>query len=221
MTSYSSPDWPKLTSSVLAVVQGTARWYARARFTVIPPHILDAIDRYLPVNGRIIDLGCGMGLFTALFALAHPECTLLGVDLNSRRISAASEIVRRLGLNNVTFYAEDVRTCALECRPDAVIAVDLLHHIPADNGAELIRQVYELLSPRGRLIIKDIAAHPRGQALFTAVMDQLTSPGRRVCYRDPEELTELLDDIGFVNITAQRLPDRLPYPHVLCTGEKG
>ena len=37
---------------------------------------LDEIGQYLPRGGRILDFGCGFGLFSLYFALRSPTCDL-------------------------------------------------------------------------------------------------------------------------------------------------
>src|SRR3954471_23636108 len=43
------------------------RAYAEIRFSILRPKLLSVMDLLLPEEGRILDVGCGFGLFAAYF----------------------------------------------------------------------------------------------------------------------------------------------------------
>jgi SAM-dependent methyltransferase len=56
----------------------------------------------------ICDLGCGAGLTAIVFAAAHPETQVWGIDRNAEQINAAEALARRLGFLNVRFVCADI-----------------------------------------------------------------------------------------------------------------
>ena len=56
------------------------RAYANVRFSILRPKLLSVMDLLLPDHGRILDIGCGFGLFAAYFGQTQPERRILGVD---------------------------------------------------------------------------------------------------------------------------------------------
>ena len=48
------------------------RTYATIRFSILRPKLLSVMDLLLPDEGRILDIGCGFGLFAAYFAQTQP-----------------------------------------------------------------------------------------------------------------------------------------------------
>ena len=64
------------------------------------------ISGHLPSEGLIIDLGCGHGLFTQLAARQMPERTVIGIDLDARKIAVA----RQLSFSNLNFLTRKTAT---------------------------------------------------------------------------------------------------------------
>src|SRR5438477_11912578 len=62
------------------------RAYANVRFSILRPKLLSVMDLLLPDEGRILDIGCGFGLFAAYFGQTQPARRIVGVDPNERRI---------------------------------------------------------------------------------------------------------------------------------------
>jgi SAM-dependent methyltransferase len=70
--------------------------YCTIRFRIINIRILEEIGQYLPEQGRILDVGCGFGLFTLFYALLAPGRNFVSLDVNAARIDqarAASELL--------------------------------------------------------------------------------------------------------------------------------
>ncbi len=72
------------------------RAYAFARFVIMRQKLLALMNLVLPGEGRILDVGCGFGLFSAYFALVCPDRRMVGVDPSARRIGMA-----RIGLDEL------------------------------------------------------------------------------------------------------------------------
>jgi len=112
------------------------RMYCHIRFRIIPLRFLQEMVQYIPRRGTVLDLGCGFGLFTLYYAKSCPDVHFTGIDLSRRRIQAAKRSARKLNLTNVSFVCQDAREYTRESgqRFDAVMTLDLLHHIPVPDG---------------------------------------------------------------------------------------
>src|SRR6202165_1554296 len=82
------------SAPVLRVIRAYDDWVVRGYswgcFWILRQRFLDEIGQYLPERGRVLDLGCGFGLFSLYYASVLPEVRLLGFDRNPRRIAMAS-----------------------------------------------------------------------------------------------------------------------------------
>src|SRR3989442_13529461 len=81
---------------VAAYDDPVTRAYSRARFLILRQRFLDEIGQYLPADGAVLDLGCGVGLFSLYYAAPGPRRFFLGLDVNARRIALARRAAARL-----------------------------------------------------------------------------------------------------------------------------
>jgi 2-polyprenyl-3-methyl-5-hydroxy-6-metoxy-1,4-benzoquinol methylase len=196
------------------------RAYSRVRFSILRPKLLSVMDLLLTDEGRILDVGCGFGLFAAYFGQTHPRRRIVGVDPDARRIGLAREVARRLGLEQHEFHVGDVRDAPLEGPFDAAYVLDVMHHLPRDDQRRVLERLRSLLAPGGMLVVKDITTEPRAGLLFTEALDRLmVGWNEPLAYRHHREWGEMLTELGF-KVRMVRVPDLLPYPHVVITAVK-
>jgi SAM-dependent methyltransferase len=211
------------SESVLSVIRAyedtIVRGYCWVRFWILRQRFLDEIGQYLPEQGRVLDLGCGFGLFSLYYASVYPELLLEGLDRDPRRIAMARSAGRKLGLSNVRYEVGDVMDFRGGGSFDAAYMLDIVHHIPEEAVRPLLEQVAKILPPGGRLLIKDVDRRPFYKRWFTHALDKVMDPGAAVRYWDPEELGRLLQDVGFT-VHRHLMVDILPYPHVLYVCER-
>ena len=194
------------------------RLYARIRFQILRQTFLQEIGQYLPREGRVLDLGCGFGLFSLYFAIDAPGREMSGVDRNPDRIKLAETCAARLGVTNVDYIASDVLAWEGDSNFDAIYMLDLVHHLPRDQVSSFLEQVRSMLQDGGMLILKEVSNKPYYKRMFTYALDRLMVGMEPIHYWDPDELTALLDRLG-LDVKRHTMNDYLPYPHILyiCT----
>ena len=190
------------------------RAYATVRFRIIDLRFIEEIGQSLPERGRVLDLGCGFGLFALAFGTGRPGRSILGIDLNGARIEKARAAATRLGAENVRFALGDAREAPLDQGFDAVYLLDIVHHVPRAAVEALFAAVRRALPPDGILIVKDVDSRPAYKRLFTWVLDKAMDPRTPVHYWSASDLRALLTRHGFV-VHVHQMRDLLPYPHVL------
>jgi 2-polyprenyl-3-methyl-5-hydroxy-6-metoxy-1,4-benzoquinol methylase len=196
------------------------RAYANIRFSILRPKLLSVMDLLLTDEGRILDVGCGFGLFAAYFGQTHPRRSILGVDPNAKRIKMAEKVASSLGLTRHSFRAGDVRDVEVEGPFDAAYVLDVMHHIPEKDQIPVLERLRDLLKPGGMLIIKDITTEPYFGLKFTEYLDRLmVGFDDELTYRHHREWGRMLTSLGF-KVRIVRVPDVLPYPHVVITATK-
>lgn len=191
------------------------RVYALCRFAILRQHFLEEIGQYLPRSGRILDLGCGFGLFSLYFASQEPGRHLFGVDIDAQRIAQARKSARALSLDNVSYAIGNVLEWEGEGRFDAIYVLDIIHHLPQADVPAFVEALRDWLAPGGTLVIKDVAHRPAWKRWFTLILDRLMVGWQEPIRYWPEgEFIALLESLGF-QVYRHRLKDILPYPHIL------
>jgi SAM-dependent methyltransferase len=111
------------------------------------------LDRRLPPNAEVLDLGCGNGRPVASeLARRH---RVRGVDISSAQI----ELARR-NVPGGEFVVADATELVLPPESiDAAVALFMLWHIPRPDAGELIRRIATWLRPRG-LFLTTLGARP-------------------------------------------------------------
>jgi 2-polyprenyl-3-methyl-5-hydroxy-6-metoxy-1,4-benzoquinol methylase len=196
------------------------RAYSVVRFSILRPKLLSVMDLLLTDEGRILDVGCGFGLFAAYFGQTQPRRCIVGVDPDERRIGIARHVASHLGLTEHRFVAGDVRDAPLEGPFDAAYVLDVMHHLPRADQLRVLERLRSLLVPGGMLLVKDITTEPRSGLLFTEALDRLmVGWNEPLAYRHHREWSRMLTDLGF-KVRMVRVPDVLPYPHVVIAATR-
>ncbi len=196
------------------------RAYSIARFSILRPKLLSVMDLLLPDEGRILDVGCGFGLFAAYFGQTQPGRRILGIDPDARRVQLARGVASRLGLGGHEFVVGDVRDAPLEGPFDGAYVLDVMHHLPPGDQRRTLERLRSALVPGGVLLVKDITTEPRSGLLFTELLDRLmVGFGAPLAYRHHHEWRDMLVEMGF-KVRMVRVPDVLPYPHVVIAATR-
>jgi 2-polyprenyl-3-methyl-5-hydroxy-6-metoxy-1,4-benzoquinol methylase len=93
---------------------------------------------------RVLEIGCGSGVFTEMFAATG--ATIVAVDISGELLRRAR--ARGLPESRVTFLEKPFERCDVDGPFDAVVGSSILHHL--DIKRSLIR-VHQLLKPGGRI----------------------------------------------------------------------
>ncbi len=93
---------------------------------------------------RALEIGCGTGLFTEMFAATGAK--ILAVDISPELLERAR--ARKLPQDRVTFVAMRFEDCDADGAFDAMIGSSVLHHLDLDAA---IRRMKVLLKPGGRI----------------------------------------------------------------------
>ncbi len=191
------------------------RAYATVRFAILRQKLLAILNLLLPESGRILDVGCGFGLFSAYFSMVAPERSIVGVDPCAKRVAMARNVKAQLGLENNQYRVGTVATANPEGPFDGIFMLDVLHHVARDEQRPLLEHLRRLLAPGGVLIIKDITTDSPYKLRFTEILDRLmVGPFEPLAYRHHLELAEEMRSLD-LSVRVVRVPDILPYPHVV------
>ncbi|MFN2505706.1 MAG: methyltransferase domain-containing protein [Acidimicrobiales bacterium] len=215
-----------MISKALSLYSGAppqVRAHVWGRWATCPfPKVAAAV----PERGRVLEIGCGYGLFSCHLALTSPQREVLGVDVDVDKIvhgRFAAEKARNLGAE-----------CELHLEPpgevpegpwDAVVIVDVLYLLDPDAQAGLLHSCAEQLALGGVLVVKEMASSPRWKARWNAVQETLAvrvlriTTGDQLVFLEPEVLGAWMESAG-LKVTHEPLDHRYPHPHHLMVGAR-
>jgi len=98
----------------------------------------------LKTGDRVLEIGCGTGMFTEIFAASG--ATIVAVDLSKDLLDKAR--ARNLPTDQVIFVEKPFEECDVDGPFDAVIGSSVLHHLEIDVA---LARILELLKPGGFL----------------------------------------------------------------------
>lgn len=133
----------------------------------------------LDAGKKVIDVGCGTGMYHPLLA---PMCgSLTGVEVSERSAELARQTATDYGLANVEIHLQDSTALAFEDhRFDAAVCVDLLHHV-FDLDATL-KEISRVVKPAGDIVVfEPNCANPL--LLLLCILDRNEWGAARRCYR--------------------------------------
>jgi arsenite methyltransferase len=156
-----------------------------------------------PVEGtRLLELGCGPGLYACRFAKDFPQMTTTGIDLSKRLIRRARTRANNLHLQNCNFIEGDAQALAeLPHSVDAVIVSRLFLIVP-DKEA-VLAEIFRVLRPGGRCFIAEPTSGFRTRAPLSAMwlLARLTTNPEGK-YREPQQ-AEVMPPADFIKLVQE------------------
>jgi 2-polyprenyl-3-methyl-5-hydroxy-6-metoxy-1,4-benzoquinol methylase/uncharacterized protein YbaR (Trm112 family) len=132
------PDYPPRAS--LSWLRGRAE---RSGFAGL-------IDRAIPGDARIVEIGCGTGQMSLYLASAHR--IVIGADLTRASLKLGADAARRFHLGQVQFIETDLHHPGLRAGAfDVVYSSGVLHHTPDPSAA--FGNIVQLARPGGMIVV--------------------------------------------------------------------
>ncbi|MDD4156502.1 MAG: class I SAM-dependent methyltransferase [Methanosarcinaceae archaeon] len=129
-------------------------------------------------NKRILDFGCGVG-GKAFELLKYNPRRIVGIDLSSRNIKFAKELIDKINSNNLFYLNLNIFDLKENNQFDTIISFTVFEHIDKELLLPILNKMYELLESNGICIIvfnhynskfgmhlKEYIYHPWPQTLF-------------------------------------------------------
>ena len=115
-----------------------------------------AIEKLLPRDLTLADIGCGTGSLT--FELARFAHKVIGVDLSSEMLRRARGVAEERRIHNVEFQQGDALKLPLAAHSmDAAFCVMVLHFLP--DPARAVAGLCRIVRPGGSVILVDLVQH--------------------------------------------------------------
>ena len=125
-------------------------WYIRIKLRLERNY--DMLDKLLPHDARIVDMGCGYGQMAFLLALRSDRRRLLGIDYDAGKIALASHCF--LAGDRIRFQCADVTACDLP-EAEAFILNDVIHYMAPEAQERLLIRCAAKLTEEGYIIVRE------------------------------------------------------------------
>jgi 2-polyprenyl-3-methyl-5-hydroxy-6-metoxy-1,4-benzoquinol methylase len=125
-------------------------WYMRIKLLLEINYT--AFNQLLPLQGSILDLGCGYGFLCYYLQFLSSERKITGVDYDEEKISVADH--GYLKTDRLQFFCADVMQFKLE-KYDAIVISDVLHYLPSNTHEVLLDRCMDALNPGGVLVVRE------------------------------------------------------------------
>lgn len=123
---------------------------------VVQSFVEEAIARTLDTGTpvRLLEIGCGSGVYVRHAAALNPRLTALAVDLQSEVAEQAARNMAEWGLTDrVETRQGDLRTLDLQPQFDLVTLHNNIYYFPEAERVEVLERARSFLAPGGRLLI--------------------------------------------------------------------
>ena len=170
----------------------------------------------VPSASRVLDVGCGAGLFLGLLARSGKLESALGCDMSRAAITIAETMRKRLRADErdrLKFFWHDATQGLPDGTWPVVSLIDVAHHLPPSMQREVLDDLAARVTPGGMLIYKDIAPRPVWKAWANRLHDAIMAR-QFVHYLAPDLVTVWLESQGLI-LTHRAVYHRLWYAHTL------
>jgi 2-polyprenyl-3-methyl-5-hydroxy-6-metoxy-1,4-benzoquinol methylase len=167
----------------------------------------------VPAGARVLDVGCGGGLFLGLLARIGRLGHGTGFDVSPPAIEVARRVAARMDEGVLTFLHRGVEDAWPEGPFDVVSMIDVMHHVPPAAQRETFDHAAGRVAAGGLLLYKDMCRRPRWRALANRAHD-LVLARQWIRYAPIEQVESWAEAHGLVLDTAARI-DRWWYGHEL------
>jgi ubiquinone/menaquinone biosynthesis C-methylase UbiE len=171
-----------------------------------PSHRL-LLETLAPQDRRVLDVGCGTGLFAERIRQRFPGTQVCGLDLSAGMLGQASCRAAGEGSRFHRVQGDSARLPFASDTFDAITCSHSLHHYP--NPKRVVAEMHRVLRPGGRLLIVD--GDPDrlwGHFLYDWLVVWLEGPVRHLSSAD---FRALFRRTGFKHIAQQRRGGILPF----------
>ncbi len=105
----------------------------------------------IPLDGRVLDVGSGYGVFSLLLARLCPAATVIGLDREPQTVVTAGATAAELSIANATFQEGDAHQLPFaDATFDTVVCQTVLTHVA--DAAAVVREMARVLRPGGTFL---------------------------------------------------------------------
>lgn len=190
------------------------------RYLVCPWNaLMETIDK----ASRILDIGCGHGLFLHMIKDKYPNAVCIGYDHDHEKIKIAQATKPQ---KNLSFLYEANADQLKPVSFDVITLIDVLYSVPLKEWNQIFNTVEILLKPGGTLLIKETVTSPKLKYYICFVQEWMALNLLRYTKGDSPKLMSIayylqqIEKMGFTIVQHKRLDFGYLWPHYLFISKK-
>ncbi|HEX7096970.1 MAG TPA: class I SAM-dependent methyltransferase [Acidimicrobiales bacterium] len=198
------------------------RMHVRGRWASCP---IPAVEAEVPRVGRILDVGCGHGLVSLHLAHTSPDRTVVGTDIDARKIELANRAAATIRSHARPRFEHRADGSLPDGEWDAIVVVDVLYLLDRDREQALLDACVQRLAPNGVLVLKETDVTPRWKHRLALVQELVATrvarvtAGSTVAFTPVEELVGSLRGRG-LDVRHRRVDRGYLHPHALVVARR-
>lgn len=198
--------------------KGFTTLYTYLRFWEYPR--LVRIETLLPKQGKIIDLGSGLGIFSNYVAAKSPKRQVLAIEFDKGKTELAKNAAKKGKIKNIIFDNKDITKVSMQ-NADAIIIMHVFHHLKSFKDQEtLLVECVKKLKKGGLLIIDEVDKNYSIQYFLALITDNLLYLGDKFYFRSKDDMINLLNKLDLTVEVKNVSPIIMPYPELVYVCKK-
>lgn len=173
---------------------------------VVQPLLEEVVAEHVPEKGRfrLLEVGCGSGVYLRFAAARNPELTALGLELQPDVAERARQNLAGWGVGaRVTVESQDLRQRTPEPAYDLVTLHNNIYYFPVADRVAVLRHAAGFLAPGGTLLLT--TAVPGGSP--SGAVLHLWGEATQGCggLPEPEALCAQLREAGLTGVDSRNV----------------
>jgi 4-hydroxy-2,2'-bipyrrole-5-carbaldehyde O-methyltransferase len=172
---------------------------------ILEPYIIEIVDSVIPVKGgmRLLEVGCGSGVYIWRACLRNPELQAVGLELQSVVADLARKNLQSWGLSErVRVDTGDIRTYTSPERFDLVTLHNNIYYFSIPERLDLIRRMTSFLNAGGKILVTS-ACQGFQSTMMLNLWGQMTDGMGAL--PEPDDLCALMGQAGLTDLQKTEL----------------
>jgi len=165
-----------------------------ARFKILLDPMFPRLSDFVKPGWKMLDVGCGFGIPAAWLLTLHPDLEFVACDPMAERARIAGRV---LGERAKVLHGGAMNLPLDHVEADAVLLLDILHHLQDQEMLELLTRLRPALSREGGLIIRLTLPGNSFRLLRFVEEIRFRLKGMKPWWRSKEKAIEIIERAGF------------------------